>query len=339
MEGYAMQGDHKQHNQRLTSSEIASVWGSYQNNSFSICMMKYFLANVDDPEVRTVLEFALDISEKDLEKSKEILKKGHQPIPVGFTDEDVSASAPRLYSDTFYLYYLKNMAKVGLSVYGVALSTSAQSAVRNFLSQAIQTSTDLYNKTADILLSKGTFIRPPYVSTSDHIDFIDKKNYLGGFLNINNRPINVMEITHVQANIETNTIGKVLLKGFSQVAKDKKVRDYCHRGSEIAKKHIKVFQSMLTDDDVPTPTAWDLEVADSTVTPFSDKLMMFHTSLVIASSISNYATASAASLRTDIPTSYIRLTTESAKFAKDGVDIMIKNEWLEQPPQITEHKV
>lgn len=56
-----MQGGHET---RLTSSEISVVWSSYQNNSFSKCVLKYFLENVDDPEVKSVLNFALEISQK-----------------------------------------------------------------------------------------------------------------------------------------------------------------------------------------------------------------------------------------------------------------------------------
>ncbi|MBM7603927.1 spore coat protein CotF [Metabacillus crassostreae] len=330
----------EKNNMRLTSSEIAVVWSTYQNNSFSICILKYFLANVDDHEIKSVLQFALEVSSKNLEYSKNILNEDNQPLPIGFTDADVSPNAPRLFSDSFYLYYLKNMSKVGLSVYGVALATSAHSDVRAFLSQAIQTSTDLYNKTAETLLSKGLFVRPPYVTTPDHVDFVDEKSYLGGILNLTNknRPLNVIEITHIEANVETNSLGKALMTGLAQVAKSKKVRTYCLKGKEIATKHVQVFSTMLTENDLPSPMPWDLEVTASTVTPFSDKLIMFHTSLIIASSISNYATASAASLRTDIATSYIRLTTETAQFAKNGVDIMIKNAWLEQPPQIPDHK-
>ncbi|WP_078408858.1 DUF3231 family protein [Priestia abyssalis] len=327
-------------NSRLTSSEIAVIWSSYQNNSFAICILKYFLANVEDHEIKSVLQFALDISVKNFNYSKEILKNDNQPLPIGFTDEDVSPNAPRLFSDSFYLYYLKNMSKVGLSIYGVALATSAHSDVRAFLNQAIQSSIDLYNKTAETLLSKGLFVRPPYVTTPNHVDFVEKKSYLGGILNLthNNRPLNVIEITHIEANVETNSLGKALLGGFAQVAKSKKVRNYCLEGKEIATKHVQVFTTLLTDDDLPSPMPWDLEVTDSTVSPFSDKLIMFHTSLIIASSISNYATASAASLRTDIATSYVRLTTEVSQFAKNGVDIMIKKAWLEQPPQIPDHK-
>ncbi|WP_096185753.1 DUF3231 family protein [Evansella halocellulosilytica] len=327
-------------NLRLTSSEISVVWSSYQNNSFSICILKYFLANVDDAEIKSALQFAFDISVKNFNLSKEILQNDNQPLPIGFTDEDVSPTAPRLFSDSVYLYYLKNMSKIGLSVYGVALATAAHADVRHFLSQAIQTSTELYNKTSEALLSKGLFVRNPYVTTSDHVDFVDKKSYLGGILNLNNnnRPLNVVEITHIEANVETNSLGKALMTGFAQIAKSKKVRNYCTKAKEIATKHVQVFTTMLTDDDLPSPMPWDLEVTDSTISPFSDKLIMFHISLLTSSSTSNYATASAASLRTDIFTSYVRLTTEISQFAKDGVDIMIKNAWLEQPPQIPHHK-
>lgn len=325
---------------RLTSSEISVVWSSYQNNSFAICVMKYFLANVDDPEIKSVVQFALDISVENFKASQEILENDGKPLPIGFTDEDVNLNAPRLFSDSFYLYYLKNMSKVGLSVYGVALATAAHAQVRQFLSRAIQTSMELYNRTADTLLAKGLFVRPPYVTTTDQVDFIDKNKYLGGLLNINtnNRPLNVIEITHIEANVETNALGIALMSGLAQAATLKAVRNYCSRGKDISKKHVEIFSTMLMDDDVASPMPWDLQVTDSTESPFSDKLIMFHTTLIISSSISNYATASAASLRSDIASSYIRLTAEVGQFAKDGVDIMIKNEWLEQPPQIPDHK-
>jgi Protein of unknown function (DUF3231) len=51
-----------------------------------------------------------------------------------------------------------------------------------------------------------------------------------------------------------------------------------------------------------------------------------------AAGTGNYATAAAASQRSDLFLNYERLSFEIAQYAKDGVDIMIRNEWLEQPP-------
>ena len=51
-----------------------------------------------------------------------------------------------------------------------------------------------------------------------------------------------------------------------------------------------------------------------------------------AAGIGNYATAAAASQRSDLLLNYERLSIEIGQYAKDGADIMISNEWLEQPP-------
>lgn len=325
-------------NTRLTASELSVCWSSYQNNSLSISLMRYFLAQTVDRDIKAVLGFSLQIAERGFQESKALLIKDQQPVPVGFTNDDVNLSAPRLFSDAFCLYYLKNMSKVGLSVYGVALATTSNREVRNSISQSIEDSTQLYNKTADVLESKGLFVPPPYVTTTDDVDFIDSKSYLNGLFHQEQRPLNVIEITHIHANLQSNVLGAALLTGFAQVTKSKNVHDYCSRGKAIAKKHAEIFSKMLTRDDLPAPVPWDLEITDSTVAPFSDKLMMYHISLIIASSISNYATAAAASLRTNIASSYVRLAAEDAKYAKSGFDLMVQNEWLEQPPQAPDHK-
>jgi len=52
-------------------------------------------------------------------------------------------------------------------------------------------------------------------------------------------------------------------------------------------------------------------------------------SALVASGISNYATASAASLKMDIATTYTRIPAEIAQYAMDGTKLMIDNGWLE----------
>lgn len=327
-----------EHQARLTSSEVATLWSSYLNNSMSICVLQYLSKDIEDTEIKSVLEYALTLSKTNVQITSEILLKEHHPIPVGFTEDDVNLSASRLYSDAVSLYYVKQMSKIALSVYSVALTNAAHFGVRDFLSQAISSSIDLYNKSADILLSKGLFVRTPYVPTPAGPSFVTEQSYLGGFLNIHRRPLNVIEITHVKANIETNIVGQTILSGFIQVAKSKKVRQYFLRGKEISKKHVELFASILLQDDLPAPMEWDLEVTDSTTAPFSDKLMMYHSTALIASGISNYATASAASLRMDVAAVYVRLMAEIAQYAKDGAVILIDNGWLEEPPQNVDRK-
>ena len=60
---------------------------------------------------------------------------------------------------------------------------------------------------------------------------------------------------------------------------------------------------------------------------------MYHVSAMIAAGIGNYGMALAASPRRDIGLEYMSLIPEVALYAEDGANIMIKNGWMEEPPQ------
>jgi hypothetical protein len=75
------------------------------------------------------------------------------------------------------------------------------------------------------------------------------------------------------------------------------------------------------------------EVTNSTVSPFSDKLMMFHIAGLIASGIAQYGISISVSPRRDIGVMYTRLMAEIAKYSEDGANIMINNGWMEEPPK------
>ena len=39
----------------LVSSEVTGLWTSYMNNTMIVCVLKYFLNNVEDNEIRAML--------------------------------------------------------------------------------------------------------------------------------------------------------------------------------------------------------------------------------------------------------------------------------------------
>lgn len=134
-----------QHHQiRLTSAEIANLWGAYMGNSMSVCVLGYFNRLVEDVDIKEVLEIALSMSMKNVATITGILSDERFPIPVGFSDQDVNLNAPRLYSDTFFLNYLHQTTKSGFSLYTIALPNIARSDVRNFLSECIRSLIELF---------------------------------------------------------------------------------------------------------------------------------------------------------------------------------------------------
>jgi len=60
--------------------------------------------------------------------------------------------------------------------------------------------------------------------------------------------------------------------------------------------------------------------------------MMYHTSLSTGIGIQNYGAALSEIMRHDIHAQFATLTTGVAKYSNDGMNILIKHGWLEEPP-------
>ncbi|WP_246040103.1 DUF3231 family protein [Ectobacillus funiculus] len=121
--------------------------------------------------------------------------------------------------------------------------------------------------------------------------------------------------------------------GFAQVAKHQEVERYFLRGKQIVQKHMDFFSEILKKEDLSAPMSWDTAVSNSTISPFSDKLMMFHVSAMTAAGIGNYRVAMSASPRRDIGMRYASLLPEVSLYAEAGANIMIEHGWLEESPQ------
>jgi hypothetical protein len=321
-----------EHNVKLSASEIAQLWSSYMNSSMCHCLFTYFSKVVEDTQVQSILAKGLELTEKHLQKLTTIFHKEKFPVPQGFVvKDDVNTSAPKLFSDSFMLYFSYSMGAMALNFYAVAKTVSVRSDIDTYFSECILELSEFDSATKNLLLSKGLFIRSPYLNPSQEVSFVKDQKFMSGWFG-DKRPLSAIEITHLFLNLQRNDLGKAVMIGFSQVAQSKEVGKFMVRGKEIAFKHTEVFGLVLKDNDLPVPMTWDNEITNSKMAPFSDKLMMFMTTALIGLSIGFYGTAMATSTRKDLSVHYVRLSAEIAKYAEDGAKIMIDNGWLEEPP-------
>jgi len=319
----------------LTSSEITALWTTYMNDSMSKYILDFMLKHIQDPEIKPVLQYAYDISCNHLDGIYETFKKEKYAVPIAFNEQDVNMDAPWLFTDVFCLSYVNHMAKVGMVTYSGFLSMCAREDMRSFFTTALSETASLYNHSSEIALLNGVNYRHPYMEVPKETDYVQSKKYLSGLNPFSKtRPLNAVEISHLYLNIITNSIGIKLSLAFAQTSANKEVKDFMLRAKEISKKHVKLFTDALLQDEIESPHIPDVSVSNSTTRTFSDKIMMFHMSLISAAGIGNYATAGAASQRSDLMVNYERLSIEVARLAKTGADIMIKHHWLEQPPGI-----
>jgi len=147
----------------LISSEISGLWNAYMSESITIRVMSYFLNRVEDEETRTMLQETYDISNQHIKTLTDFLNQAGLPLPEAFTENDVNINAPRLFTDSFYLAYLSFMARVAMHNYTLILNQIARSDIRDYFSKCVDDAVALYNKSTDLRLEKGIFIRAPYV--------------------------------------------------------------------------------------------------------------------------------------------------------------------------------
>lgn len=324
-----------EHNPRLTSAEVGYLWDLYLADSMSICVFKYFLQHIEDVNIKTLVKHALDLSMQHVEGIEKIFGDEDIQVPQGFTEQDVNLKAKRLYSDFFCLKYVKNMTKAGLATQAGALPQIYRNDIIAFNSKCINSAIELNNETTQILMEKGLAVRPPYIPYPTEIEFVHKQSFILEMLG--KRPLVATEVTNLYANIMTNNVGSIIGASFVQIAESKEVREYISRGTDISLKHVKVFSSYMTNHELPIsiPLSASQDVTESTEPPFSDKFMMYQFGLMSIAGAANYGVSISASLRSDLVVDYTRLLTEIIKYSEDGLNIMIKNGWLERPPLAT----
>ncbi len=323
----------------LNTAEIAILWDTYMHYSLLTCIFKYFekvVADNNDNEVLSLMSYALQSFDTRLNWITDVFNREGLTVPVGFSVEDVNLNAPQLYSHSYHLYYLRNMIRLAFNTHAVNIDMSSRPDVRDFYNEIITTILEINKKTTNLMLARGILAKHPLIVVSDEPDLIRQPRFLAGFIR-KRQPLLAREIAHLYHIALINHVGRVLLAGFGQVAKSDRVRAYIKKGVKIAGGIIDTMASILKEDNIP-PLPADTITTDSKISPFSDKLMMFHVKLLSFSGLSTYAFAMASSMRHDLHQKFVLILAKERMFAEEGINIMVENGWLEEPPQAVTNK-
>lgn len=322
----------------LTALEQGSLWGAYMNASLTKRVLAYFLEKIEDQEILEIVQAAQNMNENQLQQLGNLLQENGHQIPQGFTEEDVNVNAPKLFTDGLMLQYTVQFGMLGMVACSTSITMVSRDDIYGFFSKAHSDFNQLHHKAILLAKSKGVYITPPIVPVTQEIDFVKKQRFLNGWFG-DRRPLLTMEIAHLFSNVQRNALGAAILTGFSQVAQSEDVVEFLLRGIQIAKKHVSLFSQALEKSNVPVPMGSDSLVTDSSeIAPFSDKLIMAHTTGMIALGISFYGGSISTNTRKDLAATYARLSGEIGLYAEDGTNIMIRNGWLEEPPRMVDRE-
>ncbi len=329
--------DRDHENIELTCTEIGGLWSVYNQESMSICFLKFFIHHLQDQSIKPLAEKALKIAEGRLNRVKEFYENENFPLPAGFSDSDVNFSAPPLFHDPFILSYIYMENRLNMISYSYTASTNVRLDVLDFFNECLHTSTEMLGKAVKLMLSKGLYDRPPKMNYPQEIEFVKKESFVSGIVG-KKRSLNAIELSEIFFNIERNYFSVLIMLGFAQIVKEKSLKEHILKGKTISENQISFFNDLLMDEELLGTVTVSMEVTDSTVSPYSDKLILSMINALNSVDINLISHALSLSMRTDLTAQYSKIIGEVIKYSKETFDIMVDKQWLEQPPLVTERK-
>lgn len=323
--------------ERLTAAEMGHLWELYLYNAASKCLLQYFGAKAQDPEISGVLDYALQIMNTRLNKISQIFNTVGFPIPQAFNDEDVEPNARRLYSDGFMLVYIQGLINFELAESMIGLNRAVRVDIKEYYQACIDQSQDLFNRASETLVRKGLWFKPPNIPVPDRVEYVHQETFFAGLLG-DKRPMNALEIFHVYTRLQTKMVERALILGFSQVVQSEKVLAFLSKGKQLIDKQIEGWSKILEDEGLPLPVTWEHEITNSTESPFSDKLIMFTILTMMRNSVTMLGISIANTVRADIVTAFAGTIAELQAYSRDALDLAISSGWLEKVPSTADRR-
>lgn len=324
----------------ITSSELGVLWLTYQEKTMILRILEYFIEKADDEKTKTIMTDLYNEIDLYVGKITNIFKSEGAVIPVGFTSEDVNKDVPKLYENGFDIMFVRLLKEISMGLHTLNINMVYREDIVMLFKELTAITQTYYNTCTQYLLEKGMLARPPYVSMPTSVEFVKETKYLGGLNPLtkigNKRTLNTVEVGYIFHGIESNVIGLQMITGFAQCANKSEVEVFFTKGAELSKSIIKEMTETFLEDNIQTPAPSGGNVTRSTIPPFSDKLMMYCTSMFCSFSMGGNAVGTAFSLRNDLAAKNAAFTKDIFEYAHEGAKIMIKNGWMEEPPQMVE---
>jgi hypothetical protein len=325
----------------ITSSELGTLWLTFQEKTMILRMLEYFIEKADDEQAKEIMTDFYKEVDKYVNEIKGIFQKEGAVIPNGYTSQDVNKDVPKLYDNGFDIMFVRLLNEISMGLHALNITMNYREDIVLLLKNLTESTQKYYNLCTQYLLEKGLLVKSPHVTMPQVVEFAKDKSYLSG-QSMNplseKRSLNTVEVAQLHHAIESNISGLQMILGFAQSANETEVKKYFNEGAELAKSIVKELSEILIQSDVHIPQTSGGNATRSTVAPFSDKLMMYCTSLFCSFSMGSGSLGTAFSLRNDLPAKMTVFMKDIFEYAHKGAKIMIKYGWLEEPPQMEDRK-
>ncbi|KAB7667155.1 DUF3231 family protein [Bacillus sp. B1-b2] len=319
----------------LTSVEYGALWTTYQKKTMILCILEYFIEKSEEPKAKDLMKGLHEKLAVKVKEIKKMIETSGGIVPLGFTAEDVHLDAPKLFDQGFDIMFSRVLKEISMGMYVLHTTISYRKDIIDIYRELTELTQKYYLYFTEYLQQNKWMLDPPTINMPHSRSFLNDKDYMKG-TNIlgSRRGFNIVEYGLIYHSLESNILGMQLMKGFAQSSSDLEVKKYFQKGYELSKKIYKDTEEMLIESNIPSPSIPSGVVTNSTIPPFSEKLMLYCTYLLNGFSIGGQGFGAVFHLRNDV-------ILQSGLFAKDvfafglkGARLMMEKGWLEEPPSM-----
>lgn len=321
---------------KISSAELGALWMTYHKKTMILRLLAHLIEVAEDQEAKGLMSGLWDELHPQVIKMKAMFENEGAVTPDGFTDEDVNLEAPKLWDNGFDIMFSRILKEISMGMYVLHLTMSYRTDVIKIYRKLTEISENYYEKFTQYLLNKGLYTNPTYITMPKSTDYINDRNYAKGtdFFGEKRTPLNTVEFGYLYHSVESNIVGMQLLKGFSQVAKDKDVKKYFTKGAELSKEIISEISKILLENNIQSPSTPGGNLTNSTEAPYSQKMMMFCNYLLSGLSIGSGGFGAGFSLRNDLQVKNAIFGKDVFEYQREGIQLMMSKGWLEEPPKM-----
>lgn len=319
-----------------TAAEIANIWEFIISNQAQLCMLEHWDFHAQDQDLKNLLKQSKDTANKIVKNGLKLYKKAGFPEPIGFSQKkDVIPDAPRLMSDKAVLVMLQILAEYGVYGYGLALGKVITPEIIDYFQMCLTDSTNLYKTNVNINEKKGYKSVPVYVPIPKKAEMVKHPSFIAGWLG-EQRPLNALEVDSLLLSLRGVMLAKFFYIILAQIANDRDLRKFCQKSKQLCAKRVDRIQSLNSKENLPYQPTYESEITDSTISPYSDKLIMFQAMLFYQIAVARYGNALSSVVRRDISAMFAKYILETGLISDEGLKLSIEKGWFEQPPLVVD---
>lgn len=314
--------------EKMNVNELGFLWYLQSSSNMVNVLLRYFQATAEDEELKNVLKEILSLSSyQEIEAERFLTEIKYNSIHF-FNDDDILHINSRVFSDQLIIEILKHITGNGMREIALQYSELTDYKVKVFYMDIINKLTKIDLLLFELLQNNGLLQNKSFAFTETEV----REDNLFKVASTQNRPLNIVELSHLSSSLQCNNVGLALCTGFSETVSDSNTQQIIIKGKELAFNQVSVISDLFKQNGVIISTGLESLVFPSNEAPLSDRLVANLIMFLNPIGINNLQSAVTSSYKKEHVKTLKKLIKDVEDFSKDVFKLLVKKDWLNEPP-------